>query len=863
MIMFNKKTFLTLLFFLAFIFIAKVAYADFGAYWEGQRSSSTIPISTITSSVDPTNCSLASDDKCESFGSMSGQSLLYTPIDSNTIKDEVTFLTWQKEGSTDKKSWGDAGLYCYSLVIGSIGDWRLPTFRELLSLQNTANYNPAISTTSFPGAKSDFYWSSTTYKASTTEAYIVSFADGSSDINDKALSHYVRCVKSDCESGCTPLCQTGACGDQTACEEPINCGSCCDSSSCFICGASCGPTPGCHVADPDTCEPATCGSSYCDACDETECASQGASCSWYSDWLTGTCCLQGAGDYCDSRICYNDKVECDGLTCGQGEAITDSDPRNQCSETTCTDVVKGWNSNNCESYESNSSSNGMCKGGGVCYTENSEICEGAATIASCGSAECKRPGTDICEEGEPTSTSDTVGEICYTSGARDCDEIGGNQHVCNSSGTCYCSPSVGNSCASGVCVVNNSGTTQCSGSCTGYDLLSTGTDCGGLCQACSGSWSCSNTASNQDYQNECAAYNCTALIKGWSGNTCQKYSGDNINNGNCLNGACRDLADSCTGGTISGTAVCGSSSCKKSSVCIAGSPIADYDTVSEVCHTLADNIECATGKECDDTGACIYLTFTVSGNVTDKAGDFPLSGVDITYYGQSTVLATTNSLGSYNIYDVNWGNPNFTFSKSGYNSVNRTIEVHNDETFNMELKRDLNQGYIIVSKWTDGDSSSHLKFNARDVIPETHIHNGNREDRYSDFVMYKKPGDRSEQIAISYLYEYELYDYYIDPFDCVGEMGITVKLYDHNSNIIKILCSPPNCEVWNPLTIERTESIHGNEVITYLDATDYCNCPNAEYVTYTTAAGDDYCPSGKEVQGVPHSSGNGEMLCCD
>jgi len=77
------------------------------------------------------------------------------------------------------------------------------------------------------------------------------------------------------------------------------------------------------------------------------------------------------------------------------------------------------------------------------------------------------------------------------------------------------------------------------------------------------------------------------------------------------------------------------------------------------------------------------------------------------------------------------------------------------------------------------------------------------------------------------------------------------------------LCSPPNCEVWNPLTIERTESIHGNEVITYLDATDYCNCPNAEYVTYTTAAGDDYCPSGKEVQGVPHSSGNGEMLCCD
>ena len=75
-------------------------------------------------------------------------------------------------------------------------DWRLPNVRELMSIVDYgAAAAPRINTTAFPGAVSDYYWTSTTYVPTTTNAWYVYFNSGSVYYNLKTTSSYVRCVR--------------------------------------------------------------------------------------------------------------------------------------------------------------------------------------------------------------------------------------------------------------------------------------------------------------------------------------------------------------------------------------------------------------------------------------------------------------------------------------------------------------------------------------------------------------------------------------------------------------------------------------------------------------------------------------------
>ncbi|MFZ2988449.1 MAG: DUF1566 domain-containing protein [Ideonella sp.] len=106
------------------------------------------------------------------------------------ITDTATGLIWRR--CAEGQSW--SGSICIGAVAGFTWDgalahakgqvsssglpWRLPNAKELASLVKHSQVNPAIDTTAFPGATSDWFWSSTPYPGDTAFAWFVYFGYG-------------------------------------------------------------------------------------------------------------------------------------------------------------------------------------------------------------------------------------------------------------------------------------------------------------------------------------------------------------------------------------------------------------------------------------------------------------------------------------------------------------------------------------------------------------------------------------------------------------------------------------------------------------------------------------------------------------
>ena len=75
-------------------------------------------------------------------------------------------------------------------------DWRLPTKRELESLTNNENCNPAIDTDAFPSTPATYHWTSSTLPCNSAFAWIVNFYYGHvGDTTKRAGKYYVRLVR--------------------------------------------------------------------------------------------------------------------------------------------------------------------------------------------------------------------------------------------------------------------------------------------------------------------------------------------------------------------------------------------------------------------------------------------------------------------------------------------------------------------------------------------------------------------------------------------------------------------------------------------------------------------------------------------
>jgi hypothetical protein len=114
-----------------------------------------------------------------------------------TWKDPETGLEWQCQ-SPGAMSWQKALEYAESLVLDGKSDWRLPTVSELETLLDRSvlyfKLRPIVRK-EVPFRDALSYWSSTTFRDETNNAWIVMF-DGAYVLSYyKSNSYYIRCVR--------------------------------------------------------------------------------------------------------------------------------------------------------------------------------------------------------------------------------------------------------------------------------------------------------------------------------------------------------------------------------------------------------------------------------------------------------------------------------------------------------------------------------------------------------------------------------------------------------------------------------------------------------------------------------------------
>lgn len=125
-----------------------------------------------------------------------------------TVTDIGNALIWQKctynlsgsactVGGTTQLDWDNALNYCNTLSLaGKV--WRLPNVTELRSIvDHSFGASPVIDSTVFPATATQYYWTSTTYKLLTTQAWSINFQSGfTAGSNGKNYVLFVRCVAS-------------------------------------------------------------------------------------------------------------------------------------------------------------------------------------------------------------------------------------------------------------------------------------------------------------------------------------------------------------------------------------------------------------------------------------------------------------------------------------------------------------------------------------------------------------------------------------------------------------------------------------------------------------------------------------------
>ena len=117
----------------------------------------------------------------------------------DVVSDNATGLEWQ-DNENITKTWSDAISYCSDLLLDG-GGWRLPSIEELETLLDNERYDPAVTEGIFNHISWTYliseYSTSTIDALDNDYAWSVSFRGGGSSGYKKAVSIYVRCVRSE------------------------------------------------------------------------------------------------------------------------------------------------------------------------------------------------------------------------------------------------------------------------------------------------------------------------------------------------------------------------------------------------------------------------------------------------------------------------------------------------------------------------------------------------------------------------------------------------------------------------------------------------------------------------------------------
>ncbi|MFY8021665.1 MAG: DUF1566 domain-containing protein, partial [Bacteroidia bacterium] len=115
---------------------------------------------------------------------------------NGTITDVLSDLIWQKIPNPDTLTWEQALVYADSLNIGESSDWRLPNIKELQSLHDVKQINPAIQSGYFQLNNAQKFWSSTTLPNQSTKAWYFNSQFGITTYDLKSAKHQLICVRS-------------------------------------------------------------------------------------------------------------------------------------------------------------------------------------------------------------------------------------------------------------------------------------------------------------------------------------------------------------------------------------------------------------------------------------------------------------------------------------------------------------------------------------------------------------------------------------------------------------------------------------------------------------------------------------------
>lgn len=135
---------------------------------------------------------------------------------NQTVTDTLTGLMWQKDPTAiiGRSDWNTAFNSCNASFIGSHTDWRIPNLRELQSLIDYSLYPMPLDVAAFPysnkGLSNTIYWTSATYKNTTTSAWYVDMYTGQPGVADKTTgSCWVWAVRDDIGAATAEVARTG------------------------------------------------------------------------------------------------------------------------------------------------------------------------------------------------------------------------------------------------------------------------------------------------------------------------------------------------------------------------------------------------------------------------------------------------------------------------------------------------------------------------------------------------------------------------------------------------------------------------------------------------------------------------------
>lgn len=130
----------------------------------------------------------------------------FTDNDDGTVTDNLTGLMWTKSANLNGKlNWSDTIDYCHNLNLAGYTDWRLPNIRELFSLIDIEEYDPALPNCHlFANPENDRYWSSSTLSGNPELSWSVNTAWGYVQWDLKSANHYIIAVRGDSHGNPVP-----------------------------------------------------------------------------------------------------------------------------------------------------------------------------------------------------------------------------------------------------------------------------------------------------------------------------------------------------------------------------------------------------------------------------------------------------------------------------------------------------------------------------------------------------------------------------------------------------------------------------------------------------------------------------------